>query len=71
MTHNVSFPLRLNANLKRKLDDLASSDHRSLNSYITRVLEEHVMDPNERRRLELVLRAAHLLPSATDDGVVR
>ncbi len=57
----VAFSLRLNADVKEKLERLAEADHRSLNSYISRVLEEHVIDPAERKRLELVLRAAHLL----------
>lgn len=59
-----SFPLRLQPELKAKLDRLAKDDGRSLNSYIERVLEHHAMDRDEKDEITQVLRAAKILKKA-------
>jgi hypothetical protein len=41
-TAKASFPLRISAELKKALERLAEADGRSLNSYLTRVLAEHI-----------------------------
>lgn len=45
------FSMRLDTDLKKRLQKLAASDHRSLTNYVEKILHEHC-DAQERKRKE-------------------